>query len=108
MFGPDVPASLTTEELRQLVEGVRFIEKMKDNPIDKDAMASSLSPLRDLFTKSIVVRRDLGIGTVLTEADLTYKKPGTGIPANQTNIMIGRRLRRAVQANQRLSLEDLE
>ena len=27
MFGPDVPVSFTTDELRQLVEGVRFIEK---------------------------------------------------------------------------------
>ena len=27
MFGPDVPASITTTELRQLVEGIRFIEK---------------------------------------------------------------------------------
>src|SRR4030095_5723839 len=28
MFGPDVPSSLTPPELRQLVEGIRFIEEM--------------------------------------------------------------------------------
>ena len=32
MFGPDVPASVTTTELGQLVEGIRFIEKMKATP----------------------------------------------------------------------------
>src|SRR5437667_12254227 len=35
MFGPDVAASGTTGELRQLVEGVRFIEGMQLHPVDK-------------------------------------------------------------------------
>ena len=39
MFGPDVVASVTTAELRQLVDGVRFIERMRGNPLDKDASA---------------------------------------------------------------------
>ena len=54
MFGPDVPASMTILELRQLVEGIRFIEKMKANPVDKDTMAADMAPLRNLFTKSVV------------------------------------------------------
>ena len=36
MFGPDVAASLTTTELRQLVDGVRFIENMVTHPLKKD------------------------------------------------------------------------
>ena len=32
MFGPDVVASVTTAELRQLVDGVRFIERMRAQP----------------------------------------------------------------------------
>src|SRR5262245_30122248 len=51
MFGPDVKASLTTSELRQLVKGIRFIEKMESNPADKDALGGELKPLRDLVTK---------------------------------------------------------
>ncbi|MDQ7011967.1 MAG: N-acetylneuraminate synthase family protein, partial [Mariprofundaceae bacterium] len=39
-FGPDVVASLTTAELRQLVEGVRFIEQTLKHPVDKDANAA--------------------------------------------------------------------
>ena len=35
MFGPDVSASVTTVELRQLVDGIRFIEKIKANPVDR-------------------------------------------------------------------------
>ena len=108
MFGPDVPASLTTAELRQLVEGIRFIEKMKSNPVNKDALAGELKPLRDLFTKSVVLRRDLPAGSILQAEDLTVKKPGTGIPAARLNELVQRKLKRAVNADTFLSEDDLE
>lgn len=107
MFGPDVPVSVTTSELRQLVEGVRFIEQMKANPLDKDGMASEMKPLRDLFTKSIVARRDLSVGTVLGMEDLTVKKPGNGIPASQLTRVIGHVLGRSVRADETLQESDL-
>src|SRR6266550_735287 len=53
MFGPDVPVSVTTADLHQLVEGVRFIEKMMSHPVDKDMMAGETAQLREMFTKSI-------------------------------------------------------
>jgi len=108
MFGPDVPASITISELRQLVEGVRFIEKMMANPVDKDAMAQELRPLRELFTKSVVARVDLPAGTVLRKEHITVKKAGIGIPADRLSEVIGHRLRRSVRADELLREEDLE
>lgn len=107
MFGPDVPVSLTTTELRQLVDGVRFIQKMNAHPLDKDALALEMQPLRDLFTKSIVARFDLSAGSVLRQEDLTVKKPGTGIPASQLQAVTGRALRHSVSADQILHESDL-
>jgi len=107
MFGPDVPASITTTELRQLVEGIRFIEKMMSNPVDKDVMALDAKELRDAFTKSIVARINLEAGTILGKDDLTLKKPGTGIPAARLPEIIGRRLKRPVPADTVISEEDL-
>ena len=107
MFGPDVPASITTTELRQLVDGIRFIERMRANPIDKNAMAAEMAPLRSLFTKSVVVRMDLPAGTVLREEHLAIKKPGTGIPAARLTELISRTLKRAIAANTLLSEDDL-
>jgi N,N'-diacetyllegionaminate synthase len=106
-FGPDVPASITTSELATLVEGVRFIERMKNHAVDKDEMAAEMAPVRQLFTKSIVTRADLPIGAVLTAECLTVKKPGTGIPAHKLPVVIGRRLRRAIAAGEMLSEADL-
>jgi len=108
MFGPDVPVSVTTSELCQLVEGVRFIEKMMRHPVDKDMIAREMSPLREMFTKSVVPRMDLAVGTVLREEHLTIKKPGTGIPADRLAEVIGCRLKHDVKRDEVLQLEVLE
>jgi N,N'-diacetyllegionaminate synthase len=108
MFGPDVRASITIEQLRQLVEGIRFVERMRAHPVDKDKMAVEMAPLRDIFTKSLVARAPLVAGTVLTEAHLAMKKPGTGIPAGRIAEVVGRRLRRNLEVDEQLRLEDLD
>ena len=108
MFGPDVPASVTTEELRGLVEGIRFIETALDHPVDKDVVAEDLAPLREMFTRSVVAARALARGTVLGLDDLTVKKPGTGLPPERLEALIGQRLVREVARDEQLRLDDLE
>jgi N-acetylneuraminate synthase len=108
MFGPDVPASLTTAELKQLVEGIRFVEKMMAHPVDKGILAEDVKDLRLMFTKSIVATKDLPAGTILKAEHLTVKKPGTGIPAARMQDVIGRRLKLAVKADALLSEDELE
>jgi N,N'-diacetyllegionaminate synthase len=108
MFGPDVVASVTTPELRQLVDGVRFIERMRANPVDKDAMADQMGELRAIFTKSIVARVAIEPGTVLTSEHLGFKKPGTGIPSARLSAVIGRRVRRHLDADALLQFDDFD
>lgn len=107
-FGPDVIASVTTRELKQLVEGVRFIEDALNNPVDKNAMAGSLNEMRKVFSKSLVAARDLSPGHSVTAGDVIFKKPGTGIPAARINDVINRKLKRAVAADTLFSEEDFE
>lgn len=108
MFGPDVPSSITTKELRQLVEGVRSIEKMTANPVQKEKIAAELEPLRKIFTKSIYSSSFIPAGTILGEEHLQLKKPGKGIPAAELPNVIGKKLRRSLQTDELLFLEDIE
>jgi N-acetylneuraminate synthase len=108
MFGPDVSSSVTSSELKQLVDGIRFIEKMKAHPVDKDEETASLQHLRKLFSKSIVARSALPAGTLLTENLLALKKPGTGLPPARWASVVGARLKRSVNADQLLTDDDLE
>ena len=107
-FGPDVPASITVEELAELVAGVRFVTTALEHPVDKDGLAGDMAPVRALFTRSVVARRDLAAGTTLTADDLVAKKPGTGIPADRLPTLVGRRLVRDVAADALLTETDLE
>ena len=108
MFGPDVVASITIDELRQLVQGIRFIEKMKNNPVEKDEASKGLKPLRDIFTKSIVAKKDLPEGVILAEEHLAYKKPGTGIPASRYESLLGKKLNKSVKYNHFFTEEDFK
>jgi N,N'-diacetyllegionaminate synthase len=107
MFGPDSPVSLEPAELRSLVDGVRFLERARNAPVDKDSVAAELGEMRNLFGKSLVSARALPAGTVLADEHLTAKKPATGIPASERTAIVGRTLRQAVEAGHVLGLDDL-
>lgn len=107
-FGPDVVASLTTSELKQLVDGVRFIDRARASPVDKDAIAPKFEELRRIFTKSLFAVRDMPAGTCVRREDLIAKKPGTGLPVKGVDSIVGRALAVAVESGRMLQLEDFE
>jgi N-acetylneuraminate synthase len=90
------------------VDGIRFVERMRANPVDKDVIARDMAPLRAIFNKSLVAREPLAAGTVLTEAHLAMKKPGTGIPAERLPEIVGRVLRRNLEVDEQLRADDID
>jgi N,N'-diacetyllegionaminate synthase len=107
-FGPDVPASLIPSELKLLTDGVAWIHRARQHPVDKDAIAEELTGLRAVFQKSAVALRDLPEGHVLGEADVGLRKPGGGLNADQASALLGRRLRVALPRFTALSPEQFE
>ncbi len=108
MFGPDVAASVTHDELATMVRGIRHVEVMLRSPVDKDAMAEELAPMRALFGRSLVPRAPLPAGHRLADGDLVAKKPGGGIPPARLASVVGRRLRRPLDVDEPLADHDLE
>ncbi|HEV2560414.1 MAG TPA: N-acetylneuraminate synthase family protein [Microvirga sp.] len=107
MFGPDVPASVTFDELETLVTGVRFIERMRAAPADKDREKGGSEALRQMFGQALVARRDLEVGEVLTEADLATRKPCIGIAARRYDEVLGKRITRPIAARAFLKEDDI-
>lgn len=107
-FGPDVPASLTTEELGQLVRGVRFAEGMRGHPVDKAEVDPAAAPLREIFMQSLVAARDLAVGETLDREALASRKPGTGIPVARYAEFVGRVLARPVSKHTPLAEDDFQ
>lgn len=108
LFGPDVVASVTVDELRFLVEAKQAFHTMLQKPVDKDAIAAELSNTKSIFSKSIVPTIPLPAGTILEAGMLTLKKPGTGIAGEELQNLIGRRLMRDVTPKRLLTWDDLE
>lgn len=94
MFGPDVKASVTMEELKQIVEGTAFISKMLEVEEDKNDLSDGIKALRTMFSKCIYANRDLGAGEVLDAAAIGIKKPFNvdGIGVEDYNKILGRKV----------------
>lgn len=106
--GPDTSSSLTFEELAQLVDSIRFLERAKESYVDKDREAEELREIREHFTKSIVAAVDLAAGTELKPEHLAFKKPGTGIPAGDVDNVTGCILSRDINKDDILDYDCLE
>lgn len=108
MFGPDASSSLTIDEVKHLVDSVRFVEAGLRNKIDKDDLRPYAS-VKPIFEKSLAVRTDMHAGQIITYDDLETKKPaGQGVPASSYKSVIGRRLKKVKHKNSFLTEEDLE
>lgn len=108
MFGPDVPVSLTFEELKILSEASLAFQTMRIHSVNKDEMSQKLHKMRELFHKSVALKLSLKAGTKLSEEHLTMKKPGTGIPAQDMQKCIGKVLKRDVSDDRLLTWDDIE
>lgn len=108
MFGPDASSSLTIDEVQELVAGVKAVESMLANPIDKTDN-SQYAGLKSIFEKSLAVSRDLPAGHKITFDDLEAKKPaGHGIAASNFSDVIGRTLKQPLQQYDFLKADELE
>src|SRR6266545_1106809 len=98
MYGPDAALSLEPDELEDLVEGIRDIETMLANPVDKDDLAP-FEEMKRVFEKSVVTVTEIPAGATIERTMLAAKKPGTGIPAARIDEVVGRSARDAIAAD---------
>ena len=107
MFGPDAKSSLTIDEIKRMVHGIREIRASLSNPIDK----SDISPykeLKNIFEKSLAVNKTLKSGHVLTIDDLEAKKPkGLGIDAKEFRSVVGKELTNDMVEGNFLTVKDI-
>lgn len=88
MEGPDHKASLEPNELKQMVESIRNIEKALGNGIKKPS--SSEKKNINIARKSILAARIIKKGEILNENNLVVKRPGDGISPMHWDEVIGK------------------
>lgn len=105
MQGPDHKASLPVDEFRQMVLAIRNIELAMGSGI-KEATPSERKNI-DIVRKSIHCRSSFEAGHILTHDDIVMKRPGNGISPMMVDLVAGRCLKHAVEADAMISWEDL-
>jgi len=88
MDGPDHKASLEPTELKQMIIGIRKIEKALGNGIKTPSPGerANIIPAR----KSLVALKFIKKGEVFSDLNITVKRPGDGLSAMLWDKVIGR------------------
>lgn len=86
--GPDHKASLEPDELKAMVSAIRNIEKAVGGDGTKHVSDSERKNIA-IARKSIIAACDIKKGELLTEKNLTVKRPGTGISPMRWEEVIG-------------------
>lgn len=77
MIGPDHKASLQPDELKKMVESIRNIELSLGD--GRKVVANSEKENMSIARKSIVAKKSIRKGQLLSEENITVKRPGDGI-----------------------------
>ena len=89
MDGPDHKASLEPDELMSMVNAIRNIEVAMGNGVKRpaDSEKNNIAVAR----KSIIAAKPIKAGEMLTEENLTTKRPGTGLNPMRWKEVVGTR-----------------
>ena len=102
MDGPDHKASLEPDELTRMINSIRNIEKSLGSA-DKAASPSEIKN-KAVARKSIVAKTNIKAGDVLSEDNITVKRPGLGISPMRWNEVLGTKAVRDFEEDELIEL----
>lgn len=103
--GPDHAASADPHQFERYVKRIREAEVLYGAP--GKTVLTIEEDVRKVSRQSLVVRRSLKEGETLRTEDLTFQRPGTGMPTALITQAVGRRISREVPAGSLLQWDML-
>ncbi len=104
--GNDHYHAMDVDDLKRFWQRLAHIRTLLGPDTHKQPIPTE-DPARAHARRSIVLAQPLPAGTALTEEALTYKRPGTGISPLYWDAVLGRTVRRDLDADHVLQWEDL-
>jgi len=102
--GPDHQASIEPRELAELVRTIRGLEKSLGDGVKRPSPSEAAN--KDAMRKSVVAKRPLQAGAIITGDDLACKRPGSGLAPEWVDRLIGKQVNRDIAADTILALGD--
>ncbi len=104
--GPDHKASLNPEELKEMIEEIRIIEKALGDGIKRAAPEET--EIRRVVRRSIVAKVDIPKGATITKDMITFKRPETGLSPKYYKEIIGKKARKKINKDEVITFELIE
>jgi sialic acid synthase len=106
MKGTDHAFSLEPVGMRKMVRDLKRSRAALGDGI-KAILPEEEAPIKKM-SKKMVAARGLPAGHVLTAADVAFKSPGDGLPPYQIDLVLGRRLKTALNEDDAILPEGME
>ena len=103
MFGWDHKISADPRELKEIVNQVSIAYKMLGS---YRRIVNESQERKDAFQRSIIAAKEIKKGQVIKKEDLTFKRPGTGIPPKYVDFIIGKEAKRDIPYDSIVKMED--
>jgi N,N'-diacetyllegionaminate synthase len=101
--GPDQSCSFEPNQFEHLVKDIRKAERVLGSCM-KEPSPREIENARTM-RRSIVASHDLPAGKILALDDIAFKRPLSGLPADCLDVILGKRIRKAVKKDGLLDLE---
>lgn len=101
----DCPVSCDERDLIELVNSIRKVEKARGSGVKEPSERELKS--REWARKSVVAKRTIPAGTIITRDMLTLKRPGTGIDPTAIDAVVGKKAVHDIEADALLSMTDI-
>lgn len=103
--GPDQKNSLEPKELKEMIEKIRLVEKLRGTGIKK--LFSSELAIASMARKAVVAQLDIAKGSKITEKMLTIKRPAKGgLHPREYFKIIGKKAKKNIKADTQLKKDD--
>ena len=107
-FGPDTKSSITFDELKTLSDFNKDFFIIKSKGASEKKLNKNLKKYKKLFNKGIFVKKKIEPGDTIKENNLIALKPMQGISVVDVFKVIGKKIKRKVNAGQYLKPSDIK
>ncbi len=99
--------SVNPKELKEIVEKTKIINQALGHNYKIKKVLKCELKTRKLARRSVVFSRDLSKNHKIKLDDLAYKRPGTGLPTEKINLILGKKTKKKFLKDHLVSLSDL-
>lgn len=101
--GPDHWFSANPDEMRELVDEIRFIEEALGSGIIEPTPKEL--EMRKIARRSIVASKAISKGDIISKDMVNLKRPGTGLPPKFVEHIIGKKVKLDIKKNEQITFD---